>query len=311
MPIHPRHLVVAGLSAATLTAAALILPRDSAAEGADGRATMVLNATVRDFRAAHEEGGHPDFQRWAGGVHLGLVASELGPGGKPVMQDRRGYRLLRPFLDDDGRPVNPMLFDDDDLEGGDMVDSDQPRLTSAERFAQWYTDVPGVNTASQLELVFHETAPGSGRFVFDSHGAETRSRNPWMQETALRGFFPIDGRGFGNYAGYNGGSTNYHFTTELVTTFTHREDAGYVFGFSGDDDLWVFIGGRLVIDLGGVHPIAEQWIDLDELDWLEDGETYSMHIFHAERRTVQSNFRVETTIPLRPLASIQTFEAYD
>ncbi len=314
--VKSLHQILVVAATCGVVAAAAVLTRPSAIEGAEAAEprTLALTAVVRDFRAAHERGGHPDFQQFAGRVHVGLVETELGPDDRPVMADPAGRELRRNFLDEDGLPISPLLVEDGTLDAereGSLRSTGSRRLTSPERFDQWYRDVPGVNLSYAVELVLHEDPPGSGVFVYDSHGRRSTELNPWMRGLPIRGFFPINGRGWGNYARYDRGSTNFHFTTELATTFTFREDAGFVFGFSGDDDLWVFIDGRMVIDLGGVHPEATQWIDLDELDWLEDGETYAMHIFHAERRTVQSNFRVETTIPLRPRASVQAFDAFD
>ena len=100
-------------------------------------------------------------------------------------------------------------------------------------------------------------------------------------------------------------------TTEIETEFTYVQGAGYVFKFTGDDDVWVFIDGKLVIDLGSLHPVREQFIALDRLDWLEDGETYRLKIFHAERRTSASNFRMETTLPLRPVTIPSITAAFD
>ena len=51
--------------------------------------------------------------------------------------------------------------------------------------------------------------------------------------------------------------------------------------------------------LGGLHPSLSQTIDLDTQAaalGIAPGNTYDMDIFHAERHTVNSNFRIETTI---------------
>ncbi|MCB9713511.1 MAG: fibro-slime domain-containing protein [Myxococcales bacterium] len=145
-----------------------------------------------------------------------------------------------------------------------------PMITSAETFAQWYHDVPGTNFTFEIELAL--TDEGTGEMIFDSAA-----------------FFPINGFGFGN----EGFPDNFHFTTEVNTSFTYQ--GGEVFTFRGDDDIWVFVDGQLALDLGGLHPPLQASIEMDTLG-LVPGQTYDMDIFHAERHTDQSNFRIVTTI---------------
>ena len=141
-------------------------------------------------------------------------------------------------------------------------------------YAQWYNNTPDTNIAFAVDLPLTEVTPGL--FSFESAA-----------------FFPIDDQGWGN----QGNPHNFHFTTEIHTTFNYQ--GGEVFTFIGDDDLWLFINGELAIDLGGVHPELTGTVDLDAQAvalGITVGGTYAMDIFHAERHTVDSNFRIDTSI---------------
>jgi fibro-slime domain-containing protein len=148
-------------------------------------------------------------------------------------------------------------------------------FTTAADFDQWYNDVPGVNLSGALPHYITLDNGGSG----DIYSFTNNS------------FFPIDNKLLGN----QGRSHNYHFTFEISTTFTYQ--TGQNFTFTGDDDLWVFINDTLVIDLGGVHSLATQSVDLDTLG-LTVGNDYDFDLFFAERHTSQSNFSIETSILL-------------
>ena len=74
---------------------------------------------------------------------------------------------------------------------------------------------------------------------------------------------------------------------------------GERFNFTGDDDLWVFVNGKLAIDLGGVHGPMAGNVDMDAQAnnlGLEIGQVYDIDFFFAERHTTQSNFTITTTI---------------
>lgn len=153
------------------------------------------------------------------------------------------------------------------------------QITSGGSFADWYNTTPGVNMEVTGELAL--TDMGNGVYSFSSDA-----------------FYPLTGKGLGNETTPDGEGNTYpnqngNFTTEIHTKFVY--EAGQVFTFIGDDDVWVYIDGDLVVDIGGLHPKVESSIDLDTLG-LTAGETYTLDVFHAERCASGSNFRIDTTI---------------
>jgi fibro-slime domain-containing protein len=146
-------------------------------------------------------------------------------------------------------------------------------VSGATSFDQWYRNTDGINQPFRLLLSF---APNGAVFTF--------------QSTA---FFPLDGKGWGN----QGRNHNFHFTTEVHTEFRYK--GGEAFKFTGDDDLFVFINGKLAIDLGGVHGQETKDIKLDDQAaalGIVKGNIYALDLFHAERHTTESNFRVDTDL---------------
>ncbi len=258
-------------------------------------------AVVRDFKPWSNGSGHVDFERYGNSyIRYGLVADTLDADGKPIIKSLKGSDISTEFKDKSGRLINPAHYDQakGDVAGKLTAKTDN-QITSAESFKQWYRDVPGLNASKQVTMTLNRIA-NTNKYVFDS-GADT----PYASRG---GFFPIDKDLFGDQ-GSSG--HNFAFSTEIETEFVYEAASNPVFKFTGDDDVWVFIDNKLVIDVGGLHPKKEQYLDLSRLSWLADGNTYSLKVFHAERHTNASNFRIETTLKLKAVEPPATTALFD
>jgi fibro-slime domain-containing protein len=244
-----------------------------------GGETIELVGVVRDFLASP---GHADFEVTPGngyGHYCGNVALQLDAQDKPVFTGG-GFRVAQEWRDAHHNKISWNLYDP---ELGDSAGShgphDEGAITSAETFAQWFRDVPGLNLSGLHTITL--TRDSSGVYSFLTND-----------------FHPIDGALLGN----GDDEHNFYFTYEIAADFTYDASAGQMLRFKGDDDAWVFIDGRLVIDHGGIAGSREMYASFDRLG-LTHGQDYRLHLFHAERHQPQSHFRLWTNVHLRPAGS--------
>lgn len=105
------------------------------------------------------------------------------------------------------------------------------------------------------------------------------------------GFFWIDDKGFGK----EGKQRNYSYCMEMHSQFELLP--GMEFDFKGDDDVWLFIDHKLVMDLGGLHVSSSYTAYFDDLG-LDYYQTYPFDFFYCERQTTQSDIKIVTNVPL-------------
>ena len=160
-----------------------------------------------------------------------------------------------------------------------------------------------------------------GYYVYDSYGSKgnyavynptTNSFNVYdkagvyksdaSKETNLGQFFPFDsadkvfdeqGNKLSPKRIVDGNtSLNHHFGMSMTTEFVQPKggqttDGDMVFEFSGDDDVWVYIDGVLVGDLGGIHEKATLKINF---------ATGAVHVGHVDNANDEEKTIEDTTI---------------
>ena len=290
----------------------------------------------------------------------GLAADQLGPDGKPTM----GATTTCKCRYTDWEPGGILTTGSTCNSGGEAqprrTEAMVKVIDSAASFAQWFHDDAAVNTTvpSTLELA----AIGGGQYQFSSSDGETVYDDLADGEGAVldSGFFPLEDQprtkvcniwpywiaentdcdaqddespweqwdpalndgGGGRVSPVEGIERNFYFTSEVRYLF--RFVGGERLSFYGDDDVFVYINGRIALDLGAPHerlagevtlPTAAAgaagtatWtisaidpVDSTEVEvgdgtsaalGLEEGKIYEIAVFHADRHPRESNYQL-------------------
>jgi fibro-slime domain-containing protein len=300
--MHTPHRRTLPLFAAVLGFASLAPAHPLAPQGGTPPATITVTGVVRDFKERSVPGGHPDFEKRPAegfGHYCKNVEEELA-GGVPEYNSC-GFKVTKQWKNSANKNICWLLYDDDlgDIRGDKDGGSPDGGFQSESTFNKLWKDDLNCNVSAPLTLTLQRQS--NGLYVFDS--------NTDPQYVSLGGFFPIDGQLFGNSAGTP--VHNFHFTYVVRTTFVYDADGPQTLPFRSDDSLWVFIDGRNVIDLGGVHPALEQEVQLNRLG-LADGQTYSIDIYYAERHRPTSSLKITLPGIADPVPPVPTITAgYD
>lgn len=154
------------------------------------------------------------------------------------------------------------------------------------------------------------------------------------------GFFPLDSMNLDNKTAKRGDATNlpYEGATDNSISGTHnyyfgmRYDVNFKLGdyvgplqytFTGDDDLWVLMDGKVVLDIGGIHNKAEKTVDLwtkilnkdnptqneinayiKKLSQDEKNENHTITVLYMERGAGVSNCKMNFTLPSAEIVEV-------
>ena len=231
-----------------------------------------IAANNSNYNAAYDANKGNDYSTHGNSAFQGLVNTDLTSDGSPTIA---GTSLVEPHFNEEfltgknnAKAVLGKVYKDVAFPFKQApVFADQNNTNDPENAAQyWYFD------SNETSLYLKQDGAD---YYLEGSGKNKNSlnRDAANGTSGSYGFFP-----FNQYTNDGGANQyNYGFGAKLQFDFTLTDD-GYVvvgkdnkkvpikFFFSGDDDVWVFIDNKLVLDVGGAHGRVDGLLEFGEAD---------------------------------------------
>lgn len=266
------------------------------------------------------DGGSEDYNRYRGSdvLSTGIMQKKLGQDSYPIVD--KGNKESSSYLFSTKEGTGKEFYSDANYLFKQDADG-YYEYDSAKNFAQF--------NKNTKEFTVYKV-PGSSKDPID-----LQRPGPYHGS-----FFPFNTLGGKYYEGIpqiSEAAPDFHFGMTMSAKFIQPKDGkikgnNMVFEFSGDDDVWVYIDGVLVLDIGGIHNVVSGSInfadgtvtfgnnntDLKTLFKNANGEgdfvsgksifkdytAHTINFYYLERGKGDSNCKLKFNLPTVPKKSV-------
>ena len=268
------------------------------------------------------DGGNEDYNKYRGpsDLSLGIMQKRLGEDSYPIVD--KGKKESSSYLFSTKEGTGKEFYSDANYLFKQDADG-YYEYDSTKNFAQF--------NKNTKEFTVYKV-PGSSKDPID------------LQQGSKHGsFFPFNTLGDHKYwdiPQISEKSPDFHFGMTMSAKFIQPKDGkingnNMVFEFSGDDDVWVYIDGVLVLDIGGIHNSVSGSIDFAEgtvkvgsnnytlknlfkeagaekegdfvsrKDIFKDYTVHTINFYYLERGKGDSNCKLKFNLPTVPDGSVK------